>query len=358
MPRRSGSKLGRPPVQQAAVREALCRRIIGGEWQPGERLPPRLALLRQLETTSTTLQSALAELMADGLIVSRGVHGTYVHDHSPHRFHYGVLLPESVDVAKQDTNRFWLALAQAAKQARDDGRSITVFHGLHRQARSESFDRLIAELGRHRLAGLLVVAPPAMFGGTPILSSPIPRVFISGGDVQPGDMGLAIDWDSFRRLGVARLAARGVRQVALVGGAGLLSISGEIQRWMQAFASAGIGCRPQWCVGADLLFPAPLANHLRLVLDEAQPPDAILVSDDNLLPSVLAALASWNLRADRDIQVVSHANFPLAAGEPAGIERIGFDARHVLDAAIAGIDARHRGAQSEIHLPSVPATSR
>lgn len=358
MPRRPGSKLGRPPVQQAAVREALCQRIIRGEWQPGERLPPRLALLRQLETTSTTLQSALDELMADGLIVSRGVHGTYVDEHSPHRCHYGVLLPESVDVAKPDTNRFWLALAQAARQVRDDGRRLTTYHGLHRQARSDSFDRLIAELGRHRLAGLLVVAPPAMFAGTPILSSPIPRVFISAGDVQPGDMGLGIDWDSFRNLAVARLAARGARRVALVGGAGLLSVAGETEGWMQAFASAGIASRPQWCVSADLLFPAPLANHLRLVLDDAQPPDALLVSDDNLLPTVLAALASWKLRADRDIQVVSHANFPLAAGEPAGIERIGFDARHVLDAAIAGIDARHRGVQSGIHLPPVPATSR
>lgn len=358
MARQTGSKLGRPPVQQAAVRDALCQRIVRGEWQPGERLPPRLTLVRQLDTTNTTLQSALAELMADGLVVSRGVHGTFVHEQSPHRFHYGVLLPESVDVVKQDTNRFWLALARAARQPRDDGRSVAVYHGLHRQARSDSFDRLIAELGRHRLAGLLVVAPPAMFANTAVLSSSIPRVFISGGDVQPGDLDLGIDWNSFRSLAVARLAARGVRRVALIGGAGSLAQRDEVARWMQAFAAAGIGSRPQWCVSSDLLFPAPLINHLRLVLDDAQPPDGLLVSDDNLLPTVLAALASWKLRADRDIQIVAHANFPLADGEPAGIERIGFDARHLLDAAIAGIDARHQGDRTLVHLPPVPAVSR
>lgn len=356
MPTRPAAQLGRPPVQQVAVRRTLCRRILAGEWQPGERLPPRTALIRQLKTTSATLQSALDDLIADGLVVTRGVHGTFIHEHAPHRFRYGLLLPQ--DPGNDPSHRFWHALAAVTKRPMTvgEGRTLVLYYGRHLHAASPSYDRLIDDLHHHRLAGLVIVAPPSMFADTPILTACIPRGFLAAGPLPAQALRIEVDWQSFRHLATERLVARGCRRVAVLAGAGRLSEPNEIPAWLEAFAAAGLISHETWFVAADLLFPAPIAAHLRLVLEAKERPDGLLVADDNLLPTVLGALHRFGLTPGRDIQVLAHANFPLPANEPTKVERLGFDARQLIVSVLDTFDSIHRGqppASSTVRIPAV-----
>lgn len=358
MPARPAHPLGRPPVQQAAVREALCRRILAGEWQPGERLPPRTVLIGQLGTTSATLQSALDELIADGLVVTRGVHGTFVHERSPHRFRFGLLLPQMLGDGKP-FNRYWQALIDAADLIADgSGRSMEVFFGRHFHAESPSFDRLCAELQRQRLAGLVVAAPPGMFADTPILSAAVPRAFISGSVPPPGDLDLGVDWASFRTLAVRRMAERGCRRLAVVAASGLFEHGAEAEAWQAECVAAGIGFSRAWLVAGDLLYPASITYHLELLGAQAERPDGMVVADDNLLPVVLAILSRIGFPPGPALQLLAHANFPLGAGEPTGVERVGFDAHRQLLEAIAFFGRRHAGVQPGSQRQRVAAEIR
>jgi DNA-binding GntR family transcriptional regulator len=58
----------------------LRRRIAGGEWGPGHRIAPELALAGEYEVSRVTIRQALAELVKDDLLERRRGSGTYVRE--------------------------------------------------------------------------------------------------------------------------------------------------------------------------------------------------------------------------------------------------------------------------------------
>jgi GntR family transcriptional regulator len=64
---------------------ALRRRIDAGSLAPGERLPPVRALARELDLAANTVAKAYRVLEREGLLVTRGRHGTYVAETPPAR---------------------------------------------------------------------------------------------------------------------------------------------------------------------------------------------------------------------------------------------------------------------------------
>jgi DNA-binding transcriptional regulator YhcF (GntR family) len=65
-----------PPYEQ--IREQLHALVEGGVLAPGDRLPPIRQLAGDLGLATNTVQRAYRELEAEGLIESRGRHGTVV----------------------------------------------------------------------------------------------------------------------------------------------------------------------------------------------------------------------------------------------------------------------------------------
>jgi DNA-binding LacI/PurR family transcriptional regulator len=61
-----------------------------------DRLPSRAELCKKLDTTRTTLDRAINELIAEGLLYSRGGSGTYVADNelAVHKGNWGVIVPD------------------------------------------------------------------------------------------------------------------------------------------------------------------------------------------------------------------------------------------------------------------------
>jgi DNA-binding LacI/PurR family transcriptional regulator len=83
--------------------------------------------------------------------------------------------------------------------------------------------------------------------------------------------------------------------------------------------------------------------HLLLHSGQRRRPDALLVSDDNLVEQALAGLADAGVRLDRDLLVVAHANFPTPWTTVPGLRRLGYDAHATLAACVASIDAQRLG---------------
>ncbi len=57
---------------------ALRSRVLQGEWQPGEAIPPEAALSRSYGVALGTIRQALALLVADGMLERRHGRGTFV----------------------------------------------------------------------------------------------------------------------------------------------------------------------------------------------------------------------------------------------------------------------------------------
>ncbi len=67
----------------AQLKELLSERIESGEYAPGEKIPTELALCAELELSRPTVRQAIAELVAEGLLVIMKGKGTYVSSEPP-----------------------------------------------------------------------------------------------------------------------------------------------------------------------------------------------------------------------------------------------------------------------------------
>ena len=79
-------------------------------------------------------------------------------------------------------------------------------------------------------------------------------------------------------------------------------------------------------------------------LPAADRPDALIITDDNLVPEATAGLAAAGVRAPQDLTIVAHTNFPLQTVSALPAERLGFDVRRVLTTCLDGLEQRGRGA--------------
>lgn len=64
------------------IRQFIIRKISSGEWFLGFQLPPQRELAQYLGVNRSTLKTALEELMADGILGTRGKSGTYVRNNT------------------------------------------------------------------------------------------------------------------------------------------------------------------------------------------------------------------------------------------------------------------------------------
>lgn len=64
-------------------------------------------------------------------------------------------------------------------------------------------------------------------------------------------------------------------------------------------------------------------------------PDALFIGDEHFASDVAAALIELGIAIPRDLQVVAHCEFPARDRSPLPFQRIGFDVREVLGAALA-----------------------
>ncbi len=341
---RTRKTIGRPPLKQRQIAEDLRRRIISGAVPPSGRLATREELCRQYEASSVTVQQAIDQLMDDGFVVARGTLGTFVSDRPPHLSRYAIVVSQMPGTPSYA--RFWTAIENEAQQLRrTTGLDLQVFHGVQAHVDNEPFQRLVADVTRHRLAGIIFLHPPFDYVHTPLLDEPgIARVaFMAETPDYPTVQAVSTNYEALFYRGLDYLASRGRRRVAMITQPYLPMGN---PAWLDRVVSErGMVMEPYWLqfgvTGIDSMLRH--VAHLLMHPNQSVRPDGLIIADDNFVEAVSAGLVRAGVRVPEELEVVAHCNFPWPTSSVLPVKRLGFSARHVLRECISSIDAQSRG---------------
>ena len=335
-----------PAVRYRAVVSALRQEILAGTLVTGQRLPTQAELQARFQTTPVTIHRAIQELARAGLVRTQPRVGVFVADRPPGVDEYPLVFFTTPDSpAGLFWSRFNAMLVNEATQLTEQGpRKLIPFYGIQERDQSPDYAPLLERVQNQRLAGLIFACHPFHVMGTPILDRPgIPRVALLFNGELPGVAGVALDFAGLFRRALDRLAARGRRRVAFLG-VGiprvLLPVNLEAE-----LAARGLTMHPYWKLFLSPDAPSSTSSVIQL-LWQAPPdarPDALFISDDNLLQDATDGLLTAGIRVGDELDVVAHCNFPWLGSTVLPIQRIGFDTRQLLQTGLALLDRQRRG---------------
>jgi DNA-binding LacI/PurR family transcriptional regulator len=76
---------------------------------------------------------------------------------------------------------------------------------------------------------------------------------------------------------------------------------------------------------------------------DAQSPDALIISDDNLVEHATAGLHSMGLRCPEDLAIIALSNLPITPPASVPCTFLGFDSRSLIGACFDSLDRQRRG---------------
>lgn len=324
-----------PRTKHPNVAAELRRLILDGVLPPGSRLATRQELERRFEVSRVTMQKAAGQLEADGFLVSRGRHGTYVANHLPHRGHFGLVFPDAPVPGSLRPRYFTALLQEAHALSGGSGARVSLYYG-HVFRPEPDFQRLEEDVRHHRLAGLIFpIAPGGLFRGSAALTEPgLARVAVTDVAAPPGVHAITLDMRSFFARALAELQRTGCRRVAL------LTVPHPPTDWETVFGEElrrrQLVTRPYWhqyvpVADADC---ARRVTHLLFAANLDDRPDGLIIADDNLAEPAEAGLIDAGVRVPEDLRVIAHCNFPWPTPSPLPVRRLGFDMQALLRHAV------------------------
>lgn len=332
---------GRPKRFDGIVAD-LVAEIAAGRMVPGQRIQARREMALRYDATIVTVQKALAELEAAGIVRSEGWQGTFVCDHPPCLRRFGLLLPDLPGSEGGYTSRFHGSLSIAAvEHGRRDGCEWIVYDGL--LAGGKALKKLRADLAGHRLAGLVApfVRPLRPLIGD-LLAYRVPLVQIGGAVPDPGCHHLDFDRRHLNELAARRLLAAGSRQpmVAVLANTASAHFSGLVQ----TLERMGISLAPGAVMGFDAAYAGWIGQWMagQLAQPRARRPDGLLIMDDNFIDAAQEGLSGLTIAAGRELPVVAYVNLPYQR-MPEGFLGIGCDSTVILEMAREELQGLRRG---------------
>lgn len=330
-------------VRQQTIVERLRAQIIQSRFPPGSRLPTRNELEGKFKASLMTVQRALAFLESEGFVCSRGRNGTFVSDFPPHLWCYALVFPHH-PTREGHWVRFWTALSHEASRIQHlSRRQFACYHDMETPQKSDDYPKLESAIVNQRTAGVIFPVTPTRFDGTLVLDAPdLPRVGVMDRPYK-GVPAVSLDSRAFVDRALDYFQSRGRKKIAA------LMVPGHAGDYMDYFRRGcqlrGLEHRPWWLqvtAQACAQFAAN-ATHLLLRGADGERPDALIVTDDNLVEHASAGIVAAGVRTPDDLDVVGHCNFPWPAASVLPVKRLGFDAREVLLRCVEIIDAQRQG---------------
>ena len=244
----------------------LRRRIVAGEFQPGNALPRRHELLASYQASNETVQRAVNQLAQEGFINTRGSKGMFVSSNPPNLFRFGVVLPPNHREMETNGDTQWGALERAIEEISRERPeySFSLYHiDLHCDPDLPEFRRLVEDLELGLIAGVIFsssVDPQMLLRLKPfrvVLHSPAWK------EVIPATV-MRHDYRKLAQLAVARLLQRGASRVAILLAARTReTLVAELEQHVR---ESGVICRPEWVHGIHHLPEGPLPFPYRVQL--------------------------------------------------------------------------------------------
>lgn len=349
--RRMQPKPASPAAKQKLISDTVRQQIVRGQLPPGGRLPTQVQLVEQFQVSGVTVQRALDRLLREGFICTRGRLGTFVADRPPHLSHYALVFPDQPKRGEHRSRYYETLESQAFRLQRSGDRKISVLHGLSGRHDEESSRQLLGDLRAHRLAGLMLVNPESLEDVTLLEEPDTCRVAIMGNRVTGMQCPIVYpDMQGMIDLGLDALAKKGRKNLAVLT---TVPVYKEIADHLRhAAAARGMNLPEHWLQIVPDAIVEGIRNNILLMMNPGAGarPDAMFIVDDNLAEGAAMGLVDSNIRVPHDLEVVAHCNFPWLAPSVLPFQRVGFDTRKLLDAAVNVIDSQRRGE------PSVPFT--
>jgi DNA-binding LacI/PurR family transcriptional regulator len=328
-------------TRQKHVLDTLRGEIVAGVYPPGGRLPVQTELTARFKVGSSTVAQALAVLGREGFVTSRRGAGCAVCENPPHLHNIVVAVPQRHAPDRHWSN-YYVTMTRVASDLRAElGRPIRLVEELEDRA-GESHLELNGLVRAHRVAGIVFVNPPNLLEGSAILEEPgIPRVEVAATPSRGVNARVALN-GRFIEKALDYLLGRGRRNIAL-----LTSTSG----WdhdhgihiRNVLASSNAHCPPHWQIPVHIETPQTAQSVVRLLMHGHERPDALIVTDDNLVDDAVAGLVVEGVRVPDDLEVVAHCNFPWPPTKALPIRRLGPDIGEMMRESIAAIDRLRRG---------------
>jgi DNA-binding LacI/PurR family transcriptional regulator len=315
---------------------ALRSEILSGERGPGAKLPTYDALMERFGVTRPTVARALDALRREGLVTLKGMRHVFVAPRLPHHSRYFWVTNE------QPGSPEWTGFLATMLELIEHGETgiegeVVPLVGVDGRTNNPAYQRLCQVVEQGSAAGLLLMNSAVTYL-LPALQAPgLPRVAI--GAQLPYAALVTFDFDSLIVRACARMLSPRSRIAVLsphlstlmAAQRRLLGLGLDKDR-LWALHVAVIGCK----------------QVVELLFDRPDRPDAIFVTDDNLVVPTLAGLKRAGVKPKKDVRVVAHCNWPRPFGTAEGVEHIGFDVREVLCAAKECIDAQRAGDPSPV----------
>lgn len=341
--KRSEKQLGRPPVNRDRALSVLRRSIISGKWPAGGMVPSRRELQKTLRVDTRTLEETMRQLRADGFIQSRPRGGTFIAANPPHLCHYALTFPFSMEAVP---SQFYRALREEAIKLQAPEERFSLFYDILERRDLPDYQRLVGMIQRHALAGVIYAARPAGLWNDPVLTEPhMPRVVIAAGPREAGIPAVAPDGTAFLPRAFEWLAERNRRRVAILSLAHNVTPA-LIENQVRAVAGKfGLVTNTRWIQAAAADTAAWASNQVAGLVygPPSDRPDALVITDDNLVPAGTAGVLLTDRRVGVDLDVVAHANFPHVTPSAVPARRLGFDVRQLLGVAMERLHQLRHG---------------
>ena len=316
------------------IEQELRRRICDGTYPPGSRLPLRRDLLRELKPSPLTLQRAMDRLAEQGFIHARGPQGTFVATHLPNRGTIALVFPVASQRAAL-ANRFWATLLRVAEATHaDDAFSFRPYFLPDQNLDSQEHQRLCADLADGGLAGLFFTSAPFFLAGSPLLKAACPRVCIASNQAaivdQFGFSCLGMNTDSAYEAVFRRLRSAGRTRIGF-----LTDPRVDTCPWLPLLKELGLSTRPEWwlTIPASAAICARPVARLLCAWPEPQGVDALMITDDNLVPFATAGVQDAGPRKGAGLLIAAHANFPAPTHAAVPCLRFGTDVAELVRVA-------------------------
>ena len=337
-----------------SIANEIRRRIATGQLSPGSRLPQRAELEEDFQVSKVTLQRAMNLLIEDGFVDVTRRKGSFVVERPPHLSRYALVF-QGLHDPHNHLSQFWVALAnEAARRERQSQNSIPIYYGINGHTDTEDFHKLSSEIHEHRLAGLIYVPdysfPPDL---SVVGESGLPCVMLQyeTNDLAPT---VRVSLKSFMLRALDYVASKGCRRVAFLRHGG--DEDASYPYLPDALAERGLETKPFWTQGVSVRLPQSARNAMHLLMHTGQDdrPDALIITDDNLVEFGTLGLVDAGVKPSGEMVVVAHANFPWKTQSYVEVQRLGYDIHQILAACIENIDRQRQNEKVPV-VTQIPA---
>ena len=287
--------------------------------------------MEQFQVTRPTIARVLDSLREEGLVTVKGQRQVFVTERFPHNDRYFWVTSE------QPGSLEWTLFLATTLDVIERGETgipgeVRALVGVDGRANNPAYQELCEVLRRGSAAGLLLVNS-AMIYLLPALQEPgLPRAAIEAPLPHAGLVKL--DFEGLIERACARLLEKG-HHIAV-----LSPHSPKLAATEQRLAALG---HPQDLVWRLQVGPIGCEGVAELLFERRDRPDAVFVTDDNLVEPLLTGLHRAKVKPGEDVYVLAHCNWPRPFGASEGVEHIGFDVREVLGAGKECIDVQRAG---------------